>query len=72
MTDAFMRQRVMAQLASYPRGQDRTAAEIASGMAGNLAARDIEPTLALFEHSTPQLAVREPDGRRPDRWRLAL
>ena len=69
MTDAFMQQRVMSQLASFPPGQDRTAAEIASGMAGNLTAREVEPTLRLFWQRG--LAVREQDGRRPDRWRLA-
>lgn len=70
MTDAFMQARVMAQLISRPDGWTGTAAEIAAGMDGKLTAANVEPTLRLFWQRG--LAVREPDGKRPDRWRLAL
>jgi hypothetical protein len=76
VTTIEMQSRVMAQLRSFP-GQARTAGDIAAGMVGRegkgtLAAADIEPTLRLLEKARPQqLAVREPQRKGPDKWRLA-
>ena len=71
MTTIEMQTRVMVQLRSLPPGQARTAAEIAAGMVGVTPAQ-VEATLKIMERANPQqLAAREQDGKRPDRWRLA-